>query len=452
MESKEEIAEAIRKAHAENIFIGSHETKINMPIQNKQAELQDEAIPYPQDFSQEAYIGLVGEFVEAIKDYTEADPAAILMSFLTAFSCYVGKKAYLRSGTEKFTSNIFTLIIGDTAKARKGTSWTPIREIFLRLDPMFEKEHIKGGFGSGEGIIARVSDKKYDNETKEYIDRTDQRLLIYEPEFSAVLKVASREGNLLSDIIRKAWDNYPLENNTKLEGTSIRSSNPHISILAHITMMELDKLMKDVDTGNGFYNRFLFTCVRRNKLLPIADPVPDSIYNNTVQSLKGVIDWLDHLDNRVLQFNESALILWKEIYQMLANADYGEKINNLTARAEAYILRLSLLFAILDKSKYVTSRHILAAQAIWDRNVQSIRFLFGEDKESNKLMNEILEGLRKYGNMSQSDIYKKIFNCNVDIKRIKRALQGLSAKGKICVIDNKDYIGKGRPPIIWGLK
>jgi len=348
--------------------------------------------------------------------------------------------------------NIFTLIIGDTAKARKGTSWTPIREIFLRLDPAFEKEHIKGGFGSGEGIIARVSDEKYDNEAKEYIERTDQRLLIFEPEFSAVLKVASREGNLLSDIIRKAWDNLPLENNTKLEGTSIRSSNPHVSILAHITMMELDKLMKDVDAGNGFYNRFLFTCVRRNKLLPIADPVPDSIYNNTVQSLKGVLDWLNHLDNRRLQFNDAALILWKEIYQMLANADYGEKINNLTARAEPYILRLALLFAILDKSRYVTSRHLLAAQAIWDRNVQSIRFLFGEDEANNKLMNEILEGLRKYGSMSQSDIHRKIFNCNVDAEKIKKALQSLSAKGKICVIDNKDYIGKGRPPTIWGLK
>lgn len=266
METKEEVIRAIRELHAEDIF---SDKVTSIPTENKQNSLLNEAVPYPQDFAPEAYSGIAGKFVKEIQDYTEADPAAILMSFLTACSCYVGKGAYLQIGTEKFTPNIFCLLIGDSAKSRKGTSWTPIREIFLRLDPVFEREHIKGGFGSGEGIIAKIKDDDDGDEE----NRPDQRLLIYEPEFSSILKVASREGNLLSDIIRKAWDNLPLENNTKLEGTSIRASNPHVAILAHITMAELLKLTKEVDISNGFLNRFLTMCVRRSKLLPLADPV-----------------------------------------------------------------------------------------------------------------------------------------------------------------------------------
>lgn len=390
METKEEVIRAIRELHAEDIF---SDKVTSIPTENKQNSLLNEAVPYPQDFAPEAYSGIAGKFVKEIQDYTEADPAAILMSFLTACSCYVGKGAYLQIGTEKFTPNIFCLLIGDSAKSRKGTSWTPIREIFLRLDPVFEREHIKGGFGSGEGIIAKIKDDDDGDEE----NRPDQRLLIYEPEFSSILKVASREGNLLSDIIRKAWDNLPLENNTKLEGTSIRASNPHVAILAHITMAELLKLTKEVDISNGFLNRFLTMCVRRSKLLPLADPVPNCIYNEAVQALKGVKDWLERLDDRRLQFDPITSELWQEIYSTLANVDYGERVNALTARGEPYILRLGLLYAILNKSKIIMPSHLLAAQAIWDRNVQSIRFLFGEDTKEKKIMDAIIEGLRKYG-------------------------------------------------------
>ena len=63
---------------------------------------------------------------------------------------------------------------------------------------------------------------------------TDKRLLVVEEEFSAVLRVAGRDGNTLSEVIRRAWDVRDLRVMTRK--CPLRASGAHISILGHITM------------------------------------------------------------------------------------------------------------------------------------------------------------------------------------------------------------------------
>ena len=96
---------------------------------------------------------------------------------------------------------------------------------------------------------------------------TDKRLLLYEPEFSSVLAVLNREGNILSRIVRDAWDCRPmLETMTKHSPT--RATEAYISIVGHITIAELQRKLDETSMANGFANRFLLGCVRRAQLLP----------------------------------------------------------------------------------------------------------------------------------------------------------------------------------------
>ncbi|EGD51732.1 hypothetical protein TheetDRAFT_1410 [Thermoanaerobacter ethanolicus JW 200] len=408
--------------------------------------MEEEAIPWPADFTKEAYHGLAGEFVKLIEPYTEADPAALLMTFLTIFSCYIDKKIFMQIGTEKIYSNIYTLIVGNSSKARKGTSWNAVIELFKRLDSNFVTHRVKSGFGSGEGIIAKVSDEMYDKKTKQWIKREDQRLLLFEPEFSSILKIGSREGNILTNIIREAFDNHTIENNVKYDDSSLRSSNHHLSIVAHITAPELKKFMKEVDTKNGFYNRFLWICVRRSKLLPISPPIDDGIYNKLLLDLHDIIEWLNNINIHVITFDESVKSYWIEIYKELSNEDTDGLVADLTARAETYLLRLSLIYAVLDKSMTIKKAHIDAALAVWDRNVQSIKFLFGESKPDT-IEIKILNALQN-NPMTQAELYNNIFHHHIKSEILNEALQKLSAKNKInCQIIKT----KGRPKKIWSL-
>src|SRR5262245_31473644 len=138
-----------------------------------------------------ALYGLAGEVVTCIAPHTESDPAALLLTYLASFGNAVGRGPhYLVEDTCHF-ANLFVLLAGATAKARKGTSADRIRAILEVADPTWALERQQGGMSSGEGVITAVRDAQWVTRKgiSELVDIgvEDKRLLLYEPEFSSVL-------------------------------------------------------------------------------------------------------------------------------------------------------------------------------------------------------------------------------------------------------------------------
>ncbi|HAA81537.1 MAG TPA: hypothetical protein DCE09_08300 [Thermoanaerobacter sp.] len=461
METKAEVLKAIREfkektAKKEGVaFLQSLIT--SLPQQYQENNIQqdyandiEEAIPWPEDLPEEAYHGLIGEIVRAIEPYTEADNVALLMSFLTAIGNYIGKDIYTKVAADTHGTNIFTLLIGDTAKARKGTSLGPVREVFRRIDEEYIKTKNVEGLASGEGliwairdpIVEYIKDKKTGEFKKEVVDLgvEDKRLLVTESEFATILKRMQREGNILSPIIRQAWDGYKIQSLSKNNPAIV--TEPHVSIIGHITVEELRNHLRNVELFNGFANRFIWQCVRRSKLLPEGPVVPDAVYNEIIQKLVDVFKWVKENKGEIYRDDE-ATEFWKVVYPMLTEGKDGT-IGAITSRAEAQVLRLSLLYAILDKSKVIKRRHIESAIAIWQRSEQSVEFVFG-DKTGDTIQDSIMEALKQKP-MTQTEIYRNVFNSNVQATKIKEALQKLSAKGKVtCIVEQT----KTKPKKIW---
>ena len=109
-------------------------------------------------------------------------------------------------------ANLFALLVGDTSKARKGTAWGRVREVFGLQDAA----HVVSGLSSGEGLKWRVRDPITKVEKNKKTGQTaevesdpgvlDKRLLVIEPEFAQVLRQGARAGNTLSATVRCAWD------------------------------------------------------------------------------------------------------------------------------------------------------------------------------------------------------------------------------------------------------
>ena len=118
-----------------------------------------------------------------------------------------------------------------------------------------------GGLASGEGVIAELRDDKNGKD-----EGRDKRLLLMEGEFAQVLRVLQRDGNTLSPILRNAWDSGNLRNMSK--GSPLRATGCHISMIGHITRVELSRLLTANDTANGFSNRILWVHSARIRLLP----------------------------------------------------------------------------------------------------------------------------------------------------------------------------------------
>ena len=176
--------------------------------------------------------------------------------------------------------------MGKSSKARKGTSWGAIRDFAVGALKEIA-ELIVSGLSSGEGLIWEVRDAIFKRtpikekgrvvgyqDIEEDPGVSDKRRIVLESEFARTLKVMTRETNILSSVIRQAYDSGALRVMTK--NTPAKATAAHICILGHITSEELLRTMDSTESANGFANRFLWMAVKRSKFLPEGGQCLDS--------------------------------------------------------------------------------------------------------------------------------------------------------------------------------
>lgn len=100
------------------------------------------------------YHELLGEIVNRIAPHTEADPVAILTQLLVAFGAAVGRGAWFEVEATRHCPNEFMLLVGDSSKARKGSSWDHVRRLIAAIDTSIE-QRIIGEWGGTSGPAPR---------------------------------------------------------------------------------------------------------------------------------------------------------------------------------------------------------------------------------------------------------------------------------------------------------
>jgi Bifunctional DNA primase/polymerase, N-terminal len=117
-----------------------------------------ELLPWPE-LDGTALYGLAGDVVRTFDPHTEADPVAVLANLLCAFGNVIGRGAFARVGTTEHHLKLFVGLVGETAKGRKGESWTPVRALTEVIDPGWVQDRVMSGLSSGEGLIHAVRDE-----------------------------------------------------------------------------------------------------------------------------------------------------------------------------------------------------------------------------------------------------------------------------------------------------
>src|SRR5262249_12958827 len=116
------------------------------------------AIPDFPTVAEDAFIGLPGEIARMIEPHTESDRAGLLLSAHTFLGNCVGRGPHYRVESTEHSVNLFTLKIGDSAKARKGTGEDRVLSLFRHVDEQWTRRRLHTGLSSGEGVIWEVRD------------------------------------------------------------------------------------------------------------------------------------------------------------------------------------------------------------------------------------------------------------------------------------------------------
>ncbi|MCX6590784.1 MAG: DUF3987 domain-containing protein [Acidobacteria bacterium] len=397
--------------------------------------------------------GIVGEIVRAIRPHTEASDAALLFQLLAYFGVLIGRGAYFQVEAEPHHANLFVVPVGQTSKGRKGTSLGHVRRLGRMVDPDFADQRELSGLSSGEGLIWACRDPIIERqpirergvvtgyaEVETDVGISDKRLLAVESELARVLAATERESNTLSAVIRDCWDGRTLRILTKKSAAT--ATLPHIGIIGHITADELRRCLSDSARTNGFANRFLYVATERARLLPDGGSLTDSDLGQFVTALRKALAFA-RTAGRIRRSSEAAE-LWHEVYGPLSEGKPGT-FGAITGRAEAQVVRLSLLFAVLDESPVITVRHLRAALAAWQYCSDTARWIFG-DALGDPTADALLARLKAApSGMTRTEL-SDAFGRNKSAQEIGRALAVLK---NARLADAQTETTEGRPIERW---
>ena len=251
---------------------------------------------------------------------------------------------------------------------------------------------------------------------------TDKRLLVVENEFASVLRMTERPGNTLSAILRDAWDARTLQSMTK--GSPARATGPHVTVIGHITTEELRRLLSATESANGFANRFLYVCARRRQLLPEGGrpiawgALPEEI-GDAVEAARDVGE---------VTRTPTARDIWGAAYPRLSASAPG-LYGAVTGRAEAYALRLALVYALMDGAARIDTEHLDAALAVMEYCLAGARHIF-DVATGNPVADRIEAALADApSGLSRTDVHR-VLGRNHAAAQVEAALGLLEADGR----------------------
>ena len=238
-----------------------------------------------------------------------------------------------------------------------------------------------------------------------------------------MLRVARRDGSTASVTIRQAWDRGDIQAMTK--NSPARATGAHVSIVGHITAEELRRELDVTDAANGFANRFLFVCARRSKALPEGGAMPEEQLQTLAVQVREALRFASVQPE--LRRDPSARNLWHEVYEELSDGKPG-LVGAVTSRAEAQVMRIACVYALLDLSGQVRQEHLEAALSVWTYCAASARYIFG-DATGDPVADEILQALRgSRRGMTRTEI-RDIFGRHKIAAHIERGLATLERMG-----------------------
>jgi hypothetical protein len=389
--------------------------------------------PPPTALAVPALYGIAGRVVSSLTPHTEADPAAVLLQFLAAFGNLVGPAPHCRVGATRHGLNLFVVLVGESSKARKGTSWRQISSLLAEADPLWSTQRVTTARPTPGSILHALRDQQ---------PAADRRLFLLSEEFASVLHVLGRETGQLSPLLRCAWDGGDL---CAHDGRRpIQATAAHISLVGHVTKAELAHHLSHTESANGFANRCLWTTVRRSKSLPDGGSLPFEQQSALAAELRRTLDWVQGQNELLFSRTSAARELWNDRYAALSQGRedaYGAA----TSRAEAQVLRLSAIYAALDSSSLIDACHLQAAFAVWDYCCDSARLLFDTApidptaRRISQALDVTPEGLSRVQ-------IRALFNRHVGKERIDLALEQLMTLG---LINCETSAGRGRPATLW---
>ena len=201
--------------------------------------------------------------------------------------------------------------------------------------------------------------------------------------------------------------------------------------------------------ASGLANRFLFACVKRSKYLPFGGSLDEASVDELASRVAQAIERAKNIGRVIM--TQQAREDWARAYEALS-AEQPGLLGAITARAEAQVIRVALVYALLDCPEHgaaqISAEHLAAALGVWEYCEASAAHIFG-DAIGDPIADEISAALRQAGGtgMTRTAI-RDLFGRHRSTDRVGQALALLATRGRARM---ETRTTSGRPSEVWFL-
>jgi histone H3/H4 len=343
---------------------------------------------------------------------TEAHPVALAASLIAATGSIIGRGPHFMVGRTPHYVNLYLAVVGNTGAGRKGTGGDIIRDCVSMADPYWAERCQSPNLVSGEGVIDALRDRVTklvpvkgggpDEFEQVIIDPgvEDKRLLITCAELVSAFKAGNRENSTLAQTLREAWDGKTLK--TMAKNCARTATDPHLSIIGHATRHELLKVVREADVFGGSMNRFLWILSERARLLPFGGDLDD--LGTVPQRIADVVTFARTVGR--MRRSPQADQLWASVYGDLTTTSGSELLAAVLSRAEAQVLRLSMMFALAAGRATIEVDDLAAALDLWRYSEASARSIFAGVHDA--LFNRIADAVRQEPGITRTQLHQRL--------------------------------------------
>ena len=400
----------------------------------------------PAPIAPAAFVGPLGDLVALWAGHTEASRQNILAQTIAVLSAVPDYARVYTGDAKPCGPALFLLVLGSTA-SRKGTGGTIALDFLARAFPAFVHgvnprpeeallvpmpSRVLTAVSSGEGIIAAVRDDSTSRKGELQPGVSDKRLTIVLEEFALLLRIMSREGNVVGDVLRQAFDQRRLCIPTRHHSETAARS--HLAIVAHITREELGELVRDVLLVNGMLNRYRYVYSDRAPIQTetrTPDPAALDRLAAVVRERLEPYTWHKRDDVAVFDFTSAGRTRWRELDPYYKRPRESNLEERLSGRTPTLAKRIALLYALCDGAKAIDLAHVEAAHAIVEHSEATALYAFHGRSAANSFAERIADILREAEGelVPRAQLWRAFHNASSD--QLDVAIGELAAKGRV---------------------
>ena len=406
---------------------------------------------------------MMAHYVNAFDSRNEICYPYQFASIITQIASVMGRSVWITGQPKPLYPNVFCVLLGDTAVARKSTAKELALEHLMMVEMHDEYPDVEtmSSIATSEGLVhqLRTHEKRQAQRTVENEDgdkdteNYEKELSLYPnlPEFEGVrlfihidemrsvfTKRRQQSSEGIISTITEAYSMPPRLQNTS-KNASQRAEYPCVTLLGCTTKAWFEKGIRTEDIEGGFANRFMYFSHERMPYVPDAEPLLQ----------EDLVAWSEFLVSIRMQWagKHQKFTLTDEV-RARKNKAYCEDMDRLyesddpllraaSARHQEHIHKLALMFTLTDTDIGNTEVGIEQwekAKKVGDYLLKSNIALFSGIVSDTTAENErkIVDVLkRKGGSATKRDIRRSINTNSMSADAFGKAMDALEKAGSI---------------------